>query len=204
VQTRSQLRDLWVGGRPAAHAAGYSDGDPRPKVPSVKVCPFCAEELPDEATVCSQCHKDPAAAPAWNVPGRPDETSLRRLGDVFGPDGVLPTSDQVPTPFQRLEPSGASGIPSKVWMSLVLALVWGLALGMMAGLTSPDLAWETRLMLQAAGYIAGLILGIWGRTEVLPSDRNGQILGNIAIALNGFRLAWTVIGAIPFGLVVRG
>ncbi len=104
----------------------YSEGERAPKVPSVKVCPHCAEELPDEATVCSTCHKDPALAPAWNVP-RPDETSLRRLGDVFGPDGVLPTSDQVPAPFKRLEPSGASGIPSKVWTSLILAFGWGFA-----------------------------------------------------------------------------
>jgi zinc-ribbon domain len=71
----------------------------------VKVCPHCAEELPDEATVCPNCHKDPALAPAWNVP-RPDETSRRRLGDVFGPDGVLPTSDQVPSPVERLESPG--------------------------------------------------------------------------------------------------
>jgi hypothetical protein len=37
-----------------------------------------------------------------------------------------------------------------------------------------------------------------------PSDRIGQILGNIAIALNSFHLAWTVIWAIQYGLVVRG
>jgi hypothetical protein len=38
-----------------------------------------------------------------------------------------------------------------------------------------------------------LILGIWGRAEVLPSARLAQIIGIIAIALNGFRLAWIVI-----------
>jgi hypothetical protein len=170
----------------------------------VKVCPHCAEELPDEATVCSNCHKDPALASAWSVPARPDETSLRRLGDVFGPDGVLPSSDNVPAPFKHLEPSGALGIPPKVWMSLILAFVWGFAWAMIAGLTSPALPWRTRVILQAVGYIAGLILGIWGRAEVGPSDRTGQILGNIAIALNALRLAWTVIWAIQYGLVVRG
>ena len=199
VQTRAAIpgragRGLRV--RPAAHAAGYSNREPTPKVPSVKVCPHCAEELPDEATVCSKCNKDPALAPPWNVPGR--------LGDVFGPDGVLPTSDNVPAPFKHLEPSGALGIPPKVWMSLILAFVWGFAWAMIAGLTSPALPWETRLILQAVGYIAGLILGIWGRAEVGPSDRTGQILGNIAIALNALRLAWTVIWAIEYGLVVRG
>jgi len=187
-----------------AHTARLQRRRPDAEVPSVKVCPHCAEELADEATVCSNCNKDPAAAPAWNVPERPDETSLRRLGNVFGPDGVLPTSDQVPASFKGLEPSWASGIPSKVWMSLILALVWGFASGMMAGLTSPTLPWEAGLILQAAGYVAGLILGIRGRAEAGPSDRLAQILGNIAIGLNGFRLAWTVIWAIQFGLVVRG
>jgi hypothetical protein len=170
----------------------------------VKVCPFCAEELSEEATVCSNCHKDPAVAPAWNMPGRPGEPSPPRLGDAFGPDGLLPTSDQVPSPFERLEPAGASRIPSKVWISLTLALVWVFASGMIAGLTSPALPWGTRLILQAAGYIAGLILGIWGRAEVLPSDRRGHILGNTAIGLNGFRLAWTMIWAIQYGLVMSG
>jgi hypothetical protein len=169
----------------------------------VKVCPFCAEELSDEATVCSTCHKDPAMAPAWNVPERPDETSLRRLGDVFGPDGVLPTSDQVPSPFERLEPSRASRITWKVWMALILGLLWGFALRMMVGQTSLSLPLWARFLLPAAGYIAGLILGIWGRAEAGASDRRGETLGNIAIALNAYRLAWIVIAAIQFGVAVR-
>ena len=181
----------------------YSEGERAPKVPSVKVCPHCAEELPDEATVCPNCHKDPALAPAWNVP-RPDETSLRRLGDVFGPDGVLPTSDQVHSPGVRLEPPRASRIPSKVWMSLILGIVWGFALRMIARQTSLSLPLWARFMLPAAGYIAGLILGIWGRAEAGASDRRGEILGNLAIALNAYHLAWIVFGAFQYGVAGRG
>jgi zinc ribbon protein len=189
---------------PGAHATGYSDGDSTPKVPSVKVCPHCAEELPDEATVCPNCHKDPALAPAWNVPLRPDETSLRRLGNVFGPDGVLPTSDQVPSPFGRLEPSKPSKIPLKVWSSLILAVVWGFALRMIERQTSFNLLLWARFMLPAAGYIAGLILGIWGRAESGASERRAETLGIIAIALNAYHLAWIVYGAIQYGVAARG
>jgi hypothetical protein len=49
-----------------------------------------------------------------------------------------------------------------------------------------------------------LILGIWGRTEAGASDRRGEILGNLAIALNAYRLAWIVFGAIPYGAAARG
>jgi hypothetical protein len=59
-------------------------------------------------------------------------------------------------------------------------------------------------MLPASGYIAGLILGIWGRTEAGASDRRGEILGNLAIALNAYRLAWIVYGAIIVGAAARG
>jgi hypothetical protein len=89
-------------------------------------------------------------------------------------------------------------------MSLILALVWGFASGMIAEVTSPAQSWGARLILQAPGYVAGLILGIRGRAEVAPSDRRGQILGNTAIALNGFRLAWAVMFAIQYVLVMRG
>jgi hypothetical protein len=190
---------VWRGlpGVPTATAQGA-------EILGVKVCPHCAEELPDEETVCSRCHKDPAVAPAWAAPRRPEEPSPGRLGDVWGPDGLLPTSEPVPAPFKRLEPAGALGIPSKVWVSLILAFVWGFAGGMIAGLTSPLLPRGGGLTLHAAGFVAGLILGIWGLAEVGPSDRLGRILAQIAIAVNGFNLAWIVIWAIQYGLVVRG
>lgn len=67
--------------------------------------------------------------------------------------------------------------------------------------TSLSLPLWARLLVPAAGYVAGLILGIWGRTEVGASDRRGEILGNIAIALNAYRLGWIVI---QYGVIVRG
>jgi len=170
----------------------------------VKVCPRCAEELSDEATICSRCHNHPAVAPAWAAPRPPKESSPGRLGNVWGPDGSLPTSDRVPAPFKRLEPAGALGIPSKVWVSLILAFVWGFAAGTIADLTGAILPRGVGLTLHAAGFITGLILGISGLAEVGSSDRLGRIVARLAIAVNGFNLAWIVMWAIQYGLVVRG
>ena len=49
-------------------------------------------------------------------------------------------------------------------------------------------------LIGAVGYIAGLSLGIRGRAEVDASDRLGQILAIIAIALNAMNLIWTLVG----------
>ena len=59
-------------------------------------------------------------------------------------------------------------------------------------------------MLPAAGYMAGLVLGIWGRAEVGASDRRAETLGNIAIGLNAYRLAWIVFGVIHYAVVAPG
>ena len=108
----------------------------RAETVSVRVCPHCAEELPDEATVCSGCHKDPTVAPAWAAP-RSDEPSPR-LGDVFGPNRVLPTSDRVPAPYERLEPGRALGeVPSTVWLSLILWLFGGVVFFGLFAITGP-------------------------------------------------------------------
>jgi hypothetical protein len=132
------------------------------------------------------CHKDPAVAPAWTAPKPPDEPGPLRLDDVWGPNGVLPTSDRVPAPYYKpLEHAGA-GIPSKVRASLILGLGWGLV----ASLTPVPVV--AGLILRPAGYVAGLILGIWGRGEA--SDRLGRILAELAILYNAIHLAWTLYG----------
>jgi hypothetical protein len=165
------------------HASGYGEA------PLVKPCPHCAEELPDEATICSNCHKDPAVPPAWAVPRRPDEPSPR-WSDVFEPNRSLRTSDRVPAPYKRMESEGALGVPSKVWTSLILAFLWGKPSSMLAAF----LPLAAGPLIGAVGYIAGLSLGIRGRAEVDASDRLGQILAIIAIALNAMNLIWTLVG----------
>jgi hypothetical protein len=53
-----------------------------------------------------------------------------------------------------------------------------------------------------AGYVVGLIFGIWG--EVQASDRRGRMLATLAIIVNGFSLAWTLYGILWYRLALWG
>lgn len=144
------------------------------------MCPHCAEELPAQATVCSNCHKDPAVLPAWAVPNRPDEAP-----PWSSPNRVPDPLDDVPGPYKGLEPEAARvrPIPLVVWVSFGLALFSG-AVGF-------GLPGTTGLLLDVVGRVTGLILGIVGRHRINNSNGRlgGLMLANIAIALN---LIWLV------------
>jgi hypothetical protein len=176
-----------------ARAPGYRNGGGKPNLLVVKVCRHCAEELPDEATVCSQCHKDPAAAPAWSVPRRPDEGPPWWSDAAFDPNRAPHTPQGVPAPYERLEPAaareGLSGVPSQVWVSLILWLAWGRIVWQM----SANLPWQVGLIAVSLGYIVGLVLANLGRVKVKKSDRLGQLLAIAAIALNAVALVSTVV-----------
>jgi hypothetical protein len=169
---------------------------PHADTSSVRVCPHCAEELADEATVCPMCHKDPTLAPAWTAPKSPDEPGPL-LDDVWGPNGILPTSDRVPLVTTNPSNTPGAGVPPKVLVSLLLALCWGLVVSLM------PLSWVAELILRPAGYVAGLVIGIRGRGEAL--DRLGRVLAELAIVFNAINLAWTVYGLLLwFGVSSRG
>jgi hypothetical protein len=167
----------------------------------VKTCPHCAEELPDEATVCTQCHKDPAVAPAWATPRRADESPPWWPEDVVQRSHDSGFPDNVPASYRRMEPAaardGSLGIPSRVWASIILGFGWGFVAGILAG----PLPLGARLIVLPCGYVVGLILGTLGRAEVADSDRLGKILAIVAIGLNAFGLITSVYSLIPFGLV---
>jgi len=48
----------------------------------VKVCPHCAEELPDDATVCPECHKNPAEIVASAMPEASHEPEAWSFADA--------------------------------------------------------------------------------------------------------------------------
>jgi hypothetical protein len=147
----------------------------------VKVCPHCAEELTDEATVCPQCHKDPAVRPARATLGEsPSET--RHWSDwpeqaAWEPDSVPDPLDDTPGALESLEPRAAREpeIPRVVWA----ALAWTLFPG--------------------GGIIIGLVLGIIARRRIKSSDGRlgGLGLANIAIAVNLVPLIYILVVIVP-------
>jgi hypothetical protein len=143
----------------------------------VKVCPHCAEELPDEATVCPVCHKDPAVRPAWAILGKPPDeaphwSDWRESEDAWEPNSVLDPPDDIP--YGSLEPAAAREreIPWIVWAALLATLLSG-------------------------GIIIGLVLGIVARRQIKSSEGRlgGLALANIAIALN---LVWLIFILVVF------
>ncbi len=146
----------------------------------MKVCPHCAEELPDDATVCSECHKDPAVPPAWVAAGRSDDLVQRRTDDARAPDRIAELHDRI----ERLEDATRERpIPQVVWVSLALSfspLISSLLPGV--GFTGA--------ILGALGLVAGLALGIIARSQIQASNTRlgGMVWANVAIALNALRL----------------
>ncbi len=90
----------------------------------MKVCPHCAEELPDDAPVCSECHKDPSVLPVWAVAGRSYKPGRQGPGDARQPDGIPALLDRI----ERLEDATQKRpIPQVVWVSFALSfspMIW--------------------------------------------------------------------------------
>ncbi len=131
--------------------------------------------------MCPVCHKDPAVRPAWATKGmRPDEaphwSDWRESEEPGEPTSVADPLDDVPGPYESLEPGAAreAEIPGIVWAALLFTLLSG-------------------------GIIIGLVLGIVARRQIKSSEGRlgGLALANIAIALNLVWLIFILVVIVP-------
>jgi hypothetical protein len=70
----------------------------------MKVCPHCAEELPDEAMVCPHCHTDPATAPASAAPRLPDEPEAWSFEEAREATAPASANDRSDSGHGRIDP----------------------------------------------------------------------------------------------------
>jgi len=130
--------------------------------------------------VCPQCHKDPSVRPAWATSEQPASATPHwsdwREEDTWDPDHIPDPTDDIPAPFESLEPAAAREleIPWIVWAALLATLLSG-------------------------GIIIGLVLGIVARRQIKSSNGRlgGLVLANIAIALNLVPLIYILIVIVP-------
>jgi hypothetical protein len=136
------------------------------------------------------------------MPRRPDEPSPWWPEDVSAPNRD-PHTPPVPARYQGLEPPAGRdhdehgwwlGVPTKVWVSLVLGYkgpwVTAILTLPLSGLPLPS--W-TGLILSLLTQVAGLVLGVKGLTEVRPSNGLGKTVAITAIAFNGWRLVFIAL-----------
>ena len=168
----------------------------------MKVCPHCAEELPDGAVVCPRCNKDPRVSPEWSR-SRQDATFWR----------AEPTDDPdvVPSLVEQRLASSTEQRPRDV-ADLIRD-----KLPVTSGRRTPSIVWVTFGMWAMSRYawlfggatigafvitmfcvITGLVLGLVARRQIKASEELGGLIWvYVAMGLNVFRLVTVLIAYGP-------
>jgi hypothetical protein len=138
----------------------------------VKVCPHCAEELPDGAVVCPQCRKDPGVSPEWTRSSH--DATFWRSPPAEDPDAVpslieqklASSTEERPRTVadlirDKLPVTGGRRIPSIVWVSFGM---W--AFSRYAWLFGT--ATIGAFIITMFCLITGLVLGVVARRQIRP------------------------------------
>jgi hypothetical protein len=136
----------------------------------MRVCPYCAEELPDEIEICTHCGRDTAVEPEWKtVPGRPDAPGVSTPGPG---STAYPPSFGPPAP-----PSSAERVPANALavMALVVVLV-----SSAFGVFSRGLG--------LVGDVAGLLMGAVAMQRIRASSLSDRG--------SGFAIAAMILGGL--------
>ncbi len=142
----------------------------------MKVCPHCAEELPDEIRVCSHCGRDTTVEPVWKTSPRVSSGT-----DLYSPKTG---------PSAGLTLAGETRA-NKLAVTALVVVVVSQALGFYS--------WVLALIADGAGFLIGLVAMQQVRSSKDPGYGFGFALA--AVIIGGLGLFWFLFWFLRFRIL---